>query len=86
MGAFHVLNNCTHHVGAHGVAGPEREHVDDGALLLDVLRHAGRVLGEPLRVNQPVKGIQPGRDRQGDVLRVARDANVLNNVCKIERC
>ena len=70
----------THHVGAHGVARPEGENVGDGAALLDVLRHAGRVLGEPLGVDEPVELVQVRRDRQRDVLRVARDAHVLHNV------
>ena len=51
----------THHVGAHGVARPEGENVGDGAALLDVLRHAGRVLGEPLGVDEPTP--PPNTDR-----------------------
>ena len=76
----------THHVGAHGVARPQREEVGDGALLLDVLRHAGRVFGESLRVDEPVELIQVRRYRQRYVLGVARDANVLYNVCKRTKC
>ena len=58
----------------------QREDVDDGVLVVDVLRHAGRVLGEALRVDQPVEGVDRGGHGEGDVLGVAGDADVAHDV------
>ena len=58
----------------------QREDVDDGVLVVDVLRHAGRVLGEALRVDQPVEGVDRRGHREGDVLGVAGDADVANDI------
>ena len=73
----------THHFDVHGIAGPEREQVlDVQAVRLLVLRHAGRVLGEALWVDEAVELLAEGGEGDGDVLRVARHAHIFDDVWK----
>lgn len=80
-----VLHPAVVQVGAHGVAGAQRQPVPQRALVLAELGEAGRVLGQPARVHHAVEhgiGVQPqlAADGDGDLVAVAVDADVLHQV------
>lgn len=73
------------HFGAHGVAGAERQRVNDLVAHIAVLGHAGGVLGEALGVDHAIEVVRR-LQRHLDVVAVAFDVHVRRlaalNLCR----
>jgi len=71
------------HLCGHGVTGPQRYHVHNLALLVNVLRHTGGVLGQALRVDHPVEEVPVNSQTEGDVVVVTKYSNILDHVVSV---
>ncbi len=82
----HLPLHFTHHISAHGIARPQRQDVGKVARGGAVLGHAAAVLGQALRVDHAVEGVQgSGLEGDANVRRVALHVHLADQageVCK----